>query len=108
MAEKGRSVSLEGDALGSMRLSSATAQSHLIAIVDRMNKMLDQKKKVRAITVIFNKASEDPEPQTKPWLSEASNTKVLVLDEDFNLVGVYEDPPGICRDPSQAELDDWG
>ena len=35
------------------------------------------------------------------------NEKDLIFDDGGNLAGVYEDPPGICREPTAEEHDRW-
>jgi hypothetical protein len=32
-----------------------------------------------------------------------NNSKVGVYDENLNLIGVWEDPPGVCRSPRAGE-----
>jgi len=85
-----KNVELKGEALDNLRLSSVTAQNHLLAIGAHTLKELGvPEKEIKAVVVIFN------------------NMKELVLDKDFHLVGVYQDPPGICREPTKKEKADW-
>jgi hypothetical protein len=87
----GEDVKLKGDELENMRIHTTTAERHLLAVGNRVLKLLGVRSKaIKAIVLLPN------------------NSKVLVLDGDFNLVGVEEDPPGVCRRPTEKEVSDWG
>jgi hypothetical protein len=82
-------VQLEGRDLEHIRKQHAAAKEALLHIGQHTLKLLGVDRKIKAVLVIHN------------------NDKMLFFDDAGNVAGVEEDPPGVCREPTQDEHDNW-
>lgn len=84
-----RRIQLEGDELKDIRTRQAAAKDHLLTIAQRTVELLEIKPEIKATLLIHN------------------NDKMLIFDDGGKLVGVEQDPPGVCREPTTDEKDRW-
>lgn len=81
-------IKLEGQALADMRQAAAQVEHDLVAFAHRTLDLLYGKGHVhrcKAIRVLPN------------------NTRIAILDEKLNVIGVWENPPGVCRKARKGE-----
>lgn len=81
-------IQLEGKALIEMRQVAAQLEHDLVAFAHRTLDLLygkDHPHRCKAIKVLPN------------------NTRIAILDEKLKVIGVWENPPGVCRRPRKGE-----
>lgn len=81
-------IKLEGQALADMRQAAAQIERDLMAFAHRTLDVLygaDHPHCCKAIKVLPN------------------NTRIAILDEKLNVIGVWENPPGVCRRARKGE-----
>jgi hypothetical protein len=89
MSKPTAEIRLQGKELESMRTQHATAKQALLVIGQRTVELLGIRPKIKAVLLIHN------------------NDKMLIFDDGGKLVGVEEDPPGVCREPTGDEKERW-
>lgn len=82
-------VQLEREELWNVREQHAMARRPLLKVGQRTLEVLGRDQKIKAMLLVYD------------------NEKDLIFDDGGNLAGVYEDPPGICREPTADEHDRW-
>jgi hypothetical protein len=81
-------IQLEGKVLADMRLTASEIERNLVAFSHRVLALLygdDHTHRCKAIKVLPN------------------NTRIAILDEKLKVIGVWENPPGVCRRPRKGE-----
>jgi hypothetical protein len=100
-------VKLKGEELENMRTLSVTARQHLLVTGQRTLKLLGVRRRtVRAVIFFFNDTKKRGGGRHHSLeVGPVMDGKQLVWDGD-SIVGVYEDPPGVCREPTEDEKAD--
>ncbi len=88
MSEPNQEVQLQGQALEEARAAAAQVERGLLAFADL------------TLTHLYGAGHGH---RCKAIKIFPKNTRIAIYDERLHLIGVWENPPGVCRRPRKGE-----